>query len=120
MAHIYSKEKEKVTAALNSFLLSILQSEISSHESYIVAVSSTGEGMVSEGHFGAEEIQRKISQLKTKWQQLKVCLSVCLSVCMCVCVCVCVCVVCHELYNTRICRHNYATVFLASFPACVQ
>lgn len=48
-----------------------LQTEITSHEAYIKTVSSTGETMTTQGHYGATEIKKKITALYSTWQQLK-------------------------------------------------
>ena len=57
-----------------------LQAELAGHEPRIQNVCSTGQAMIKEGHFAHETIDGKISDLKDRWQQLKVS-----SVCVCVC-----------------------------------
>ena len=50
----------------------MLQSELSSHEARILAVSKEAEAMVTAGHYGAQEITRRQNQLTDKWNELKV------------------------------------------------
>ena len=54
------------------FILSLcVQTEISSHEARINSVSSTGEAMTTQGHYGAPDIKIKISSLNSVWTRLK-------------------------------------------------
>ncbi len=48
-----------------------VQTEISSHEARINSVSSTGEAMTTQGHYGAPDIKIKISSLNSVWTRLK-------------------------------------------------
>ncbi|KAL5013103.1 hypothetical protein ScPMuIL_011654 [Solemya velum] len=48
-----------------------LQAELVGHEPRINNVSQHGDEMINEGHFAAEEIQQKISDLNDRWAQLK-------------------------------------------------
>ena len=50
----------------------ILETELSSHEARILAVSKEAEAMVSAGHYGADDITARQDQLSGKWTQLKV------------------------------------------------
>lgn len=50
----------------------LLQSELVSHEARVTAVSKEAEAMVSEGHYGADDITTRLGQLSSKWTQLKV------------------------------------------------
>lgn len=45
----------------------LLQAEIASHEPRIKAVCSNGQSMMDAGHFGADDIQKKIAQLEARW-----------------------------------------------------
>nr|WAW84869.1 spectrin alpha chain [Halisarca dujardinii] len=45
--------------------------EIHSHDGRIAAVFSTGEGMIAQGHYGNQDISKKIQDLKTRWAKLK-------------------------------------------------
>lgn len=46
--------------------------EIAGHDSRIGTVCVQGEKMVKEGHFAADDITRKIKELRDKWEVLKV------------------------------------------------
>ncbi|KAK2727728.1 hypothetical protein QYM36_008275, partial [Artemia franciscana] len=48
-----------------------VMAEINNHESRIVAVCQSGQEMVDERHFAAEEIQLRVGQLADLWNQLK-------------------------------------------------
>ncbi|XP_052259701.1 spectrin alpha chain-like isoform X3 [Dreissena polymorpha] len=48
-----------------------LQAELAGHEPRINNVSQQGTAMIKEGHFAADEIQGKISELEDRWQTLK-------------------------------------------------
>ncbi|ESO09912.1 hypothetical protein HELRODRAFT_156368 [Helobdella robusta] len=48
-----------------------LLAEISGHDSRITSVCSQGENMVKEGHFAADDIIRKVKELRDKWEILK-------------------------------------------------
>lgn len=37
---------------------------------------ANGEAMIAAGHYGEDDIKRKIAQLNSRWQQLKVCVCV--------------------------------------------
>ncbi|KAL3872184.1 hypothetical protein ACJMK2_040130 [Sinanodonta woodiana] len=76
------REKEPIAASVNRGrdLIGVqnlmkkhqaLQAEIAGHEPRINNVCQQGEDMVSDGHFAADEIQNKISDLHDRWQQLK-------------------------------------------------
>ncbi|CAG0895460.1 unnamed protein product [Darwinula stevensoni] len=45
--------------------------EIHNHESRIVAVGQQAKNMISEGHFAAEEVKKRVGQLNEHWSQLK-------------------------------------------------
>ena len=49
-----------------------LQAELAGHEPRINNVSQQGSEMINDGHFAAEEIQDKISDLDNRWIALKV------------------------------------------------
>lgn len=49
-----------------------LQAELAGHEPRINNVSQQGAEMIKDGHFAADEIQDKISELEDRWQTLKV------------------------------------------------
>lgn len=49
-----------------------LQAELAGHEPRINNVSQQGGDMIKDGHFAADEIQGKISDLEDRWQALKV------------------------------------------------
>lgn len=49
-----------------------LQAEVAGHEPRINNVCQTGNDMIKGGHFAAETIRDKMSELKNKWQTLKV------------------------------------------------
>ncbi|XP_052790863.1 spectrin alpha chain-like isoform X6 [Mya arenaria] len=48
-----------------------LQAELAGHEPRINNVSQQGSDMIKDGHFAADEIQGKISELEDRWQALK-------------------------------------------------
>ncbi|XP_076436788.1 spectrin alpha chain-like isoform X4 [Babylonia areolata] len=48
-----------------------LQAELAGHEPRIQNVCSTGQGLVKDGHFAQDTIKAKMSDLQTRWQQLK-------------------------------------------------
>ncbi|XP_019643312.1 PREDICTED: spectrin alpha chain, non-erythrocytic 1-like [Branchiostoma belcheri] len=48
-----------------------LQAEIAGHENRIKAVCQTGQDMIQEEHFAADDINSKVSGLEDKWQGLK-------------------------------------------------
>ena len=50
----------------------LLKSELGSHESRIMTVSREAETMISAGHYGAEDIGSRLSQLSANWTHLKV------------------------------------------------
>lgn len=45
--------------------------EVNNHEHRIVAVTSSGEDMISDGHFAGEEIKQRVNTLNQHWAQLK-------------------------------------------------
>ena len=53
-------------------MILFIQIEIANHESRINVVLKEGEKMITEGHYGEEEIQTKITELQHHWQNLKV------------------------------------------------
>lgn len=49
-----------------------LLAEIAGHEPRISNVCQTGNDMIKEGHFAADTIREKTTELKDRWQALKV------------------------------------------------
>ncbi|XP_026477327.1 spectrin beta chain isoform X2 [Ctenocephalides felis] len=47
-----------------------LENEISSHESQLMKVVSTGDDLVREGHFGADRIQERVQEILANWNNL--------------------------------------------------
>jgi spectrin alpha len=45
--------------------------EINSHDGRIAAVFSGGEAMIAQGHYGNQEVSKRIQDLKTRWAKLK-------------------------------------------------
>ncbi|XP_034520513.1 spectrin alpha chain, non-erythrocytic 1 isoform X1 [Ailuropoda melanoleuca] len=76
------REKEPIAASTNrgKDLIGVqnllkkhqaLQAEIAGHEPRIKAVTQKGNAMVEEGHFAAEDVKAKLSELNQKWESLK-------------------------------------------------
>ncbi|KAH0505287.1 Spectrin alpha chain, non-erythrocytic 1 [Microtus ochrogaster] len=76
------REKEPIAASTNrgKDLIGVqnllkkhqaLQAEIAGHEPRIKAVTQKGNAMVEEGHFAAEDVKAKLSELNQKWEALK-------------------------------------------------
>ena len=49
-----------------------LQAEVAGHEPRIQNVAQSGQEMIDEGHFAAEDIKEKVNGLEDKWKNLKV------------------------------------------------
>ncbi|XP_077779120.1 spectrin alpha chain, non-erythrocytic 1-like [Podarcis muralis] len=76
------REKEPIAASTNrgKDLIGVqnllkkhqaLQAEIAGHEPRIKAVTQKGNTMVEEGHFAADDVRAKLSDLHQKWESLK-------------------------------------------------
>ena len=48
-----------------------LQAELTGHEPRIESVCQSGQDMINEGHFAADDIQEKIDALKNRWQNMR-------------------------------------------------
>ena len=49
-----------------------LLGELTGHETRIAAVKGQGQDMINEGHFAADDINSKLTELNDKWDVLKV------------------------------------------------
>lgn len=47
-----------------------MENEIESHEPQLLSVTSVGEELVKQGHFGAKSIQNRLDDTLTMWQHL--------------------------------------------------
>ncbi|XP_066147280.1 spectrin beta chain isoform X2 [Euwallacea fornicatus] len=75
------KEKEQIVSTSDighdlttvNLLLSkhrILENELSAHEPQLEAALSVGEELIQSGHFGAKEIQDRLSEIREAWKHL--------------------------------------------------
>jgi spectrin beta len=50
--------------------LQALENEISSHETQLLNVMEVGDELVRQGHFGADRIQDRLTEIRDMWQNL--------------------------------------------------
>lgn len=79
---VWIREKEPIAASTNRGrdLIGVqnlikkhqaVLAEINNHENRIVAVTSSGEEMIGDGHFAADEIKQRLNTLNQHWSMLK-------------------------------------------------